>query len=164
MSGIASVRSDLHPEIVSLLLQTMLETHRGPGTFHRAGEFPSPSDPDYPVAASAIDFYKNGPSFLQKHLPLWLTVHAQRAIAVLIAAIALGLPLFRYLPALYEWYTRRRLLYWYSQLKSLEASIDSGSNKDLLQEREAVDRIEEAVSRIRFPLAFANQVYDFTSI
>jgi TRAP transporter TAXI family solute receptor len=152
------VRSDLHPEIVSLLLQTMLETHRGQGIFHKAGEFPSPRDPDYPVAASAIDFYKNGPSFLQKHLPLWLTVHAQRAIAVLVTAIALGFPLVRYVPTLYEWHIRRRLLYWYSQLKLLETSIDSGSNEDLL--REEVDRIEEAVSRIRFPLAFANQVYD----
>jgi TRAP-type uncharacterized transport system substrate-binding protein len=154
------VRSDLHPEIVSLLLQTMLETHRGPGVFHRAGEFPSPSDPDFPVAASAIDFYKNGPSFLQRHLPLWLTVHAQRAMAVLITAIALGFPLFRYLPALYEWHIRRRLLYWYSQLKLLEASIETGPNKDLIQRRDEIDRIEEAVSRIRFPLAFANQVYD----
>jgi TRAP transporter TAXI family solute receptor len=154
------VRSDLHPEIVSLLLQTMLETHRGPGIFHRAGEFPSPNDPDFSVAPSAIDFYRNGPSFLQKHLPLWLTVHAQRAIAVLIAVIAFGLPLFRYLPALYEWHIRRRLLYWYSQLKVLEASIGSGSSIDLLEKRDEIDRIEEAVSRIRFPLAFANQVYD----
>jgi TRAP-type uncharacterized transport system substrate-binding protein len=153
------VRGDLHPEIVYLLLQTMQQIHRPPGVFQRAGEFPLPSDPDYPVAASAADFYKNGPSFLQRHLPLWLTVHAQRAIAVLVTGVAVGLPLFRYLPALYGWHIRRRLLYWYSQLKSLEASVECG-NKDLAQRQAAVDRIEEAVSRIRFPLAFANQVYD----
>jgi hypothetical protein len=39
------------------------------------------------LAASAIDFYKNGPSFLERHLPLWLTVHAQRAIAVVMTII-----------------------------------------------------------------------------
>ncbi|MBR0777152.1 ABC transporter substrate-binding protein [Bradyrhizobium diazoefficiens] len=153
------VRSDAHPEIVHLLLQTMQEIHKAPGVFQRAGEFPSPSDPDYTVAASAIDYYKNGASFLQKHLPLWLTVHAQRAIAVLVTAIAVGLPLFRYLPAIYAWHIRRRLLYWYSQLKSLESSVETDSN-DFVQRQAAVDRIEEAVSRIRFPLAFANQVYD----
>ena len=34
------VRSDLHPEIVQLLLQTMLEVHSGANVFQRAGEFP----------------------------------------------------------------------------------------------------------------------------
>jgi TRAP-type uncharacterized transport system substrate-binding protein len=155
------VRSDLHPEIVTLLLETMLSVHRAPGIFQRAGEFPLPTDPDYPVASSAVDFYKNGPSFLQRHLPLWLAVHAQRAIAVLVAAIAIGLPLFHYLPILYQWNMRRRLLYWYGQLKSLEASIDSNPNARDVAERQAeVDRIDDAVSRIRFPLAFTNQLYD----
>ena len=32
------VRSDLHPEIVELLLQTMTETHSGPEIFQRSGE------------------------------------------------------------------------------------------------------------------------------
>jgi hypothetical protein len=35
------VRSDIHPEIVNLLLQTMVETHRGQETFQRSGEFPN---------------------------------------------------------------------------------------------------------------------------
>jgi TRAP-type uncharacterized transport system substrate-binding protein len=126
------VRSDLHPAIVDLLLQTMADIHSAPGIFQHAGEFPLPTDPDYPVAANAIDFYKNGPSFLQRHLPLWLTVHAHR-----------------------------RLLYWYGQLKSLETAIDIDPNAKNVVERQAeVDRIEEAVSRIRFPLAFTNQLYD----
>jgi TRAP-type uncharacterized transport system substrate-binding protein len=34
------VRSDLHPEIVQLLLQTMVEAHGGANVFQRAGEFP----------------------------------------------------------------------------------------------------------------------------
>jgi hypothetical protein len=49
--------------------------------FQRAGEFPNSADVEYPVAPAAIDFYKNGPSFMQRHLPLWLSVHAQRAKA-----------------------------------------------------------------------------------
>ncbi|MFY9959220.1 TAXI family TRAP transporter solute-binding subunit [Bradyrhizobium sp.] len=155
------VRSDLHPTIVSLLLQTMLEVHKKPGIFQRAGEFPQPTDPDYPVAASAVDFYKNGPSYLQKYLPLWMTVHAQRAIAVLVTAVAIGLPVFHYLPLLYQWIIRRRLLYWYSELKALETSIDSTNGaSDLDQQQAELERIDKAVSHIRFPLAFADQLYD----
>ncbi|MBR0900679.1 ABC transporter substrate-binding protein [Bradyrhizobium tropiciagri] len=155
------VRSDLHPAIVSLLLTTMVDVHSKPGIFQRAGEFPKPTDPDFPVAAAAIEFYKNGPSYLQRHLPLWMTVHAQRAIAVLVTAIAIGLPAFHYLPLLYQWIMRRRLLYWYGELKSLEISIDSkASSGDLTPQQAELDRIERAVSQIRFPLAFADQIYD----
>lgn len=155
------VRSDLHPTIVSLLLQTMLEVHKAPGIFQKAGEFPQPTDPDYSVAASAVDFYKNGPSYLQKYLPLWMTVHAQRAIAVTVAAIAIGVPVFHYLPLLYQWHMRRRLLYWYSQLKAVETSIDvNRSDANLSAQQAELERIENAVSHVRFPLAFADQLYD----
>jgi hypothetical protein len=82
------IRSDLHPEIVQLLLQTMKEVHGGADLFHRSGEYPNGTDSEYTVAATAIDFYKNGPSFMQRHLPLWLSVHVQRAIAVLVTGIA----------------------------------------------------------------------------
>jgi TRAP-type uncharacterized transport system substrate-binding protein len=158
------VRSDLHPEIVQLLLQTMVEVHSGREIFQHIGEFPNSTDTEYPVAPAAIDFYKNGPSFMQRHLPLWLSVHAQRAIAVLVAAIALGLPLFRFLPLAYNWITRRRLFYWYAQLKALEASFDAGPMDKHLSEKQAeIERIEEAVSHIRFPLTFSDQLYNLRS-
>jgi TRAP-type uncharacterized transport system substrate-binding protein len=66
------VRSDLHPQIVQVLLQTMVEAHGGANIFQRSGEFPNSTDPEYPVAPAAIDFYKTGPSFMQRYLPLWL--------------------------------------------------------------------------------------------
>ena len=158
------VRGDLHPEIVQLLLQTMVEAHAGANIFQRAGEFPNSTDVEYPVAPAAIDFYKNGPSFMQRHLPLWLSVHAQRAIAVLVAAIALGLPMFRFLPWAYNWINRRRLFYWYAQLKKLEASFDTGPvNQHLAETQAEVERIEEAVSHIQFPLTFSDQLYNLRS-
>jgi hypothetical protein len=158
------VRSDLHPEIVQLLLQAMVEVHGGSNIFQRVGEFPNAIDVEYPVAPAAIDFYKNGPSFMQRHLPLWLSVHAQRAIAVLVTVIALGLPLFRFLPVAYNWITRRRLFYWYAQLKALEASFDTDpTGKHLTQKQAEIERIDEAVSRIRFPLTFSDQLYNLRS-
>ena len=158
------VRGDLHPEIVQLLLQTMVEVHGGRQIFQRSGEFPNSTDTEYPVAPAAIDFYKNGPSFMQRHVPLWLSVHAQRAIAVLVTAIALGLPTVRLLPVAYNWITRRRLFYWYAQLKALEASFDAGPMDQHLAEKQAdIERIEEAVSHIRIPLTFSDQVYNLRS-
>jgi TRAP-type uncharacterized transport system substrate-binding protein len=158
------VRSDLHPEIVQLLLQTMVEAHGARAVFQRSGEFPNSTDTEYPVAPAVIDFYKNGPSFMQRHLPLWLSVHAQRAIAVLVTAIAIGFPLFRFLPVFYNWITRRRLFYWYAQLKALEASFDADTMGRYLAEKQAkIEQIEDAVSHIRIPLTFSDQVYNLRS-
>src|SRR6516162_7571834 len=158
------IRSDLHPEIVQLLLQTMKEVHGGADLFHRSGEYPNASDSEYTVAATAIDFYRNGPSFMQRHLPLWLTVHVQRAIAVVVTGIAIGLPLLHFVPQSFNWMTRRRLLHWYAQLRALESSFDSSTNhKHLISKLAEVERIEDAVSKIHFPLAFSDQVYNLRS-
>jgi TRAP-type uncharacterized transport system substrate-binding protein len=158
------VRSDLHPEIVQLLLQAMVEVHGGADIFQRSNEFPNATDVEFPVADAAVDFYKNGPSFMQRYLPLWLSVHAQRAIAALVAAVAIGFPLFHFLPQIYNWLTRRRLIYWYGQLKALEASFDASPGVENLTEKQAaVELIEEAVSHIRIPLTFSDQLYNLRS-
>ena len=83
---------------------------------------------------------------------------------MLVAVIALGLPLFRFLPVAYNWITRRRLFYWYAQLKALEASFDTDqTGKHLAQKQAEIERIEEAVSHIRFPLTFSDQLYNLRS-
>lgn len=101
---------------------------------------------------------------MQRHLPLWLSVHFQRVIAVLVAGIAIGLPLFRFLPVIYQWIARRRLTHWYGKLKALEASLDADPNdKYFDQKKIEVERIEDAVSHIRFPLTFTDQLYNLRS-
>jgi NMT1-like family len=158
------VRNDLHPQIVQLLLQTMVEAHGGANIFQRVGEFPNAADSEYPVAPAASDFYKSGPSLTQRYLPLWLSVHAQRAIAVLVAGLAIGLPTFRFLPVFYQWVMRRRLMYWYAKLKALEASFDTNANAiSLPGTKIEIERIEDAVSHIQFPLTFTDQLYNLRS-
>jgi TRAP-type uncharacterized transport system substrate-binding protein len=159
------VRNDLHPQIVQLLLQTMVEAHGGSNIFQRSGEFPNSTDPEYPVAPAAIDFYKTGPSLMQRYLPLWLSVHAQRAIAVLVTALAIGYPLSRFAPVIYQWFMRRRLIYWYAKLKALESSFeDDPGGKHLPQTQiEQLERIEHAVSHISLPLTFTDQIYNLRS-
>jgi TRAP transporter TAXI family solute receptor len=155
------VRSDLHPEIVQLLLQTMKEVHSGADLFHRSGEYPNGSDSEYAVAPTAIDFYKSGPSFMQRHLPLWVSIHVQRAIALLVTGIAIGFPLLHFLPQSYNWMIRRRLFYWYAELRTLEASFDSiVSHKQLIDKQAEIERIEDELSKIHFPLTFSDQVYN----
>ena len=73
------VRENLHPELIYLLARALSEEHSGAGIFQRAGDFPTVTDPEFPVAQSAIDFYKNGPSFLDRYLPFWITNYAKKS-------------------------------------------------------------------------------------
>ena len=73
-------------------------------------------------------------------------------------------PMFRFLPQGYNWITRRRLFFWYAQLKALEASFEASPNDKSLADKQAeIERIEDAVSKIRFPLTFSDQVYNLRS-
>jgi TRAP transporter TAXI family solute receptor len=119
------VRSDLHPEIVYLLLQAMKEVHGTQGIFQKVGEFPNAGDTEYPMAASAVEFYKNGPSFLQRHLPSWMIVQVERAIAALVTLIAIGLPLFNYAPKVYRGFVEYRLRSIYRRLRIIEAALQN---------------------------------------
>jgi TRAP transporter TAXI family solute receptor len=147
------IRSDLHPEIVYLLLQAMKEVHGGKEIFQNVGEFPNGGDTEYPVAASASDFYKNGPSFLQRHLPLWLNVNVQRAIAVLLTAIAVGLPLFSYAPRLYRWLVEFRLGSIYRSLRIIEASLqDDLDGGDIVALAAELERLDREINNLKVPM------------
>src|SRR5262249_20645183 len=93
-TNVVLVHKELHPAVIDLLVQTMLEAHNEPGLFQKVGDFSTQTELYFPVAFSARDFYKNGPSFLNRFLPFWMTNYAQRTIAVLAAVTAIMLPLF----------------------------------------------------------------------
>lgn len=60
------VRKNLHPGLIYLLAQALSEEHSAARIFQRAGDFPTMTDPEFPVVQNAVDFYKNGPSLLDR--------------------------------------------------------------------------------------------------
>jgi TRAP-type uncharacterized transport system substrate-binding protein len=117
------VRDDLHPSHISLLAQALKETHNERGLFQQAGEFPTQTDPEFPMAEGAVDFYKNGPSFLNKYLPVWVVPHAHRLLAVLLAGGAIVFPLFSFAPKLFKSFVEYRLGALYRRLRAIEANL-----------------------------------------
>jgi hypothetical protein len=117
------VRKDLHPELKYLLAQVLKEEHSGGGVFQRPGDFPSIIDPELPMAEEAVDYYKNGPSFLQRYLPFWMINYAKRVAAILIAAVAVIIPLFTYTPRLYAMFVNLRLARLYRRLRLVNAHL-----------------------------------------
>ena len=143
------IRDDLHPAIVQLLAQTMKEEHQGPGLFQQSGEFPRIDDPEFPVSRIAADYYRNGPSFLARYLPFWMTVYAQRAIAFIVAALAIVFPVFGFAPRLYDWLAQQRLRRLYHRLRVVEIALQSeltaSQIKSLERELAKIDRAARAV-------------------
>jgi hypothetical protein len=50
-------------------------------------------------------------------------VHVQRAIAVLVTAIAIGIPLFNFAPKLYRWLLQDRMRKLYRRLRVVEKAM-----------------------------------------
>lgn len=146
------VRNDIHPELVYMLLRTMIEEHSGSDIFQRNGVYPQGIDSEYPMAASAVDYYRNGPSFLHRHLPHWLTVHAQRFIAFLIAILAIGIPVFSYVPRIYRWALKHSTRVQYGRIGVIERAMQSELSLDqILEFLREVEGIDRAATRLALP-------------
>lgn len=175
------VRSTMDPALVNLLTYTVINHPRSgfdkngdPILFYKAGEFPNASDPEFTVARDARQLYKTGemPLILRLSAPVnerfgvpfsvtaFMAAHGAKLV-LLIPAAAVLLPLMRGLPAFYAWIVRRRLLYWYGQLKKLERQVYSTEAFEHLdRSRAEIDRIDAGVRRLRVPLAFSDRLYD----
>ena len=175
------VRPDMQPALVSLLAHAVVHNPKpgfdkngDPVLFYRAGEFPSASDPEFEVPNDARVVYKSGelPVVLkslapQTHswgVPFSYTAYVNEhwtTLVGMLGVLAILLPLTRAVPALYVWLVRRRLVYWYRQLKALERNLDKGGGKyDAGALQAEFDRIEAHVRHIRVPVYYSNQLYD----
>lgn len=153
-------RTDLHPAIISLLLQAARDIHGGPGLFQRAGEYPVLLGRDLPPSSVAQRLYDAGPPFLQRYLPFWLAILVDRLLIALLPLVAIMIPLMRILPALYTWRMRSRIYRWYGELKFLERRIEQDASDAQIDEYIAqLDRIEERANHRRVPLSYNNELY-----
>ena len=148
-TNVLMVRKGVHPAIVDLLAIAISQAHSSPGLFHKVGEFPTETDPEYPMSQGARDFYKNGPTFLNWYLPFWMTNYAQRVIAVLVAVIAIVVPVFNYVPKLFLWFIHDRIRRLYRRLRivdnALLAGVGASEMKALQAELEGIVRAANIV-------------------
>ena len=148
LTGHVFVRNTLHPAIIQLMAQILKQVHGRPGLLQKTGEFPKPLDPDFPVSQIAADYYKNGPPFLQQYLPFWMSIYAERAIAFIVAALAIALPIFSFAPRLYGWVIQNRLRRLYRRLcavdDALQAELTAPQMQALQSELAEIDRQSRA--------------------
>jgi TRAP-type uncharacterized transport system substrate-binding protein len=163
------VRRELHPALANLLTQAVISVHGQPvlnangeaDILQRAGVFPISEDQEFPLSGDAARVYRSGPPFLQRYLPFWLATLVDRLVILVLPVVGILIPALRFAPVLYTWRVRRRIVYWYSELKRVEARVGEGSKStEVAAAMDEIDRIERAVNRLPVPLGFANQLYD----
>ncbi len=162
------VRDDLHPALVTVLAQAMLTVQSQP-TLTPAGESKLfalgpdslQSDSEFHIPTDANRVYKSGPTFFQRILPFWLATLLDRALILVLPVIGIILPLVRLVPIFYNWRMRRRILYWYRELKHLENDLPPAASSVFVEKKEQeLDRIEIGVQKISVPLQFTADLYN----
>ena len=83
-----------------------------------------------PLSSEAARFYKSGPPFLHDYFPFWMAALLGKLIILLIPILAVLYPMMRFLPGLYDWAMRSKVLRMYGELRLLEDEManarDSG--------------------------------------
>jgi hypothetical protein len=153
------VRADLHPALQQLLVQTAGVVHHEGGWFARPGEYPRADASEFTLADEAARHYRDGPPWLQRHLPFWLANFVDRTWLLLLPLLAVLLPLSRVLPPLIDLRLRSRVYRWYAHLRTLEAELET-AGADLASLQERLERLDRQTEKIGVPLAYARELYD----
>ncbi len=154
-------RPNLHPALVDLLLRAAEEVHEAGGEYEKIGEFPAPKYLDFELSEDAERFYKSGPPFLQRYLPFWVATFLARMKVMVLPLLVLLFPFFKLMPPVYRWRIRSRIYRWYAELEAVDPeALKKEDVTERVEEYMAkLDRIEEKVSQVSIPLAYAEELY-----
>jgi TRAP-type uncharacterized transport system substrate-binding protein len=153
-------RDDLHPALSDLLIRAAREIHGTPGMFRNAGEYPAPLARDFRISDDAERYYKSGEQFLYKRLPFWLASLVDRLLVLVLPLLVIIVPATRLAPAIYRWRIRSRIYRWYGALMAIEREMRGTPTPEQREKVHArLDEISRAVSELRTPASFADQLY-----
>ena len=154
------IRGDLHPAIQYLLLNAAAKIHSGPSIFNGANRFPAAEAIDIPLSDEAARFYKSGMPFLNDYFPFWMAALIGKLIILLIPVIGVLYPMVRFLPRLFDWAMRSKVLRIYGELRMLEDEIaTAGGKADRNALTARLDNLEKEANHLRMPLAYASMLY-----
>lgn len=155
-----AARENLHPALVTLLLEAVHDVHDDQGYFEKAGEFPSTVQVDLPVSVDAARHHRFGRSFLYRELPFWAAAFVERTIILVVPLLVVLVPLMNLLPQFVRWRNRSRVYRWYGELALLERDVAAQRGPPPAARWLAqLDRIEHAVAEVRTPPSFASEAY-----
>ena len=153
-------RNEVHPALMYLLLDTAVTVNSGHARLAEAGTFPNARGQDVPIAEEAERYYKSGKPFMQRYLPYWAAIFVDRMLILLIPIFAVLLPAIKFVPVLYTYRLKARIVRWYAQLGEFESELSENPDPAKADEYLArLDAIEAEISGAQVPKWFAEQAY-----
>jgi hypothetical protein len=157
------VRGDLHPAIQYLLLNAASQIHSRDTIFNRGNEFPAAEAVELPLSSEALRYYKSGLPFLHEYFTFWIAELIGRLAILLIPIFGVLLPIMHFLPRIYDWTMRSKVLRMYGELRLLEDATSRAQYSGSEDKREMsarLDRLEEQVNHLRMPVAYTSMLYE----
>jgi uncharacterized protein len=155
------VRADVHPVIVRFLLKTAEAVHSRPGLFEAPNAFPSDTLVELPLHEVARRYLRKGPPFLERYLPFWMAVTAERWALLLLPVVGLLLPLIRFLPMIYNSQMRRRVTRWYRVVHEIDHKLAHCTPEEAAAAGGRLRAVREEISNMTPPSAgFMGELYD----
>jgi TRAP-type uncharacterized transport system substrate-binding protein len=152
-------RKDIHPAIVSLLIDISHDLLSKSDILSEEKHFPSPHHLNFDNNDDAQKVMRDGPSFLHRYLPFWVAVWVDRLLRVLIPMLAILIPVFNFLPSLITYRTKLKFALIYKELKSLESVLQTGQfNHD--QVIEELNKLQAKAMSLRLSQMNNKGLYD----
>ncbi len=154
-------REDLHPALVTLLLQVAGEAGAPKGVFGTAGVDAPPPVRGLTPSREAKRYFTQGPSILQRYLPFWAATLIDQLKIMLLPLVTLLLPLTKIGPPIYVWRTRFKIYRWYRILHAIDQVHKRGLSPTTLEsDIERVRALEKELTDIHVPLSYMTEFYD----
>jgi len=154
-------RSDIHPDLVRVLLGVAQKVHHRGGLLEREGEFPAAMNVQLPLSDDARRYLRDGPPWLERILPFWVAGIVDRLVIIMLPVVTMLVPLTVVGIALFDRHVRRRIGRWYRTLRDLELRLDALLPDRLDTEIEHLRAVEAQITRRTWlPLEYMKQLYD----
>ena len=156
------VASDkLHPDLARLLLIVAAEIHSEGGILEKSGQFPNAEHVEIPLNADAVRYLENGPTGLERYLPLWFASRLERLLFLLLPVALVLYPLLRGVPSLIAYFNHYRVKRRYQRLREIEKQY-TGYNLEELDA--AISDLEdfqrELNEQVNVPTTMLDELYD----
>ncbi len=152
---------ELHPDLARLLLIIATEVHSEGGILEQSKEFPNSEPVEIRLNGDAVRYLENGPTGLERYLPLWLASRLERFLFLLLPVALLLYPLLRGIPSLAAYYNQYRIKRRYQRLREIERQYKGYSVEELdVAVADLEDFQKELNEKVNVPTTMLDELYN----
>jgi TRAP transporter TAXI family solute receptor len=151
----------LHPDLARLLLIIADEVHSDGGILEQRGEFPAPVYAGVPMNPDAVRYLENGPTGLERYLPLWMASRLERLFFLLVPLALILYPLLRGTPSMVAYFNSYRLKRRYRFLRNLEEAYRAYDVAELKGAIEQLESFQQTLNEnVNVPTGYLDAYYE----